>query len=212
MRRSAGFTLIELVVVLFVIAMLAGTVAPLATATDLSERMRRVEDELEEISDALTRYYYEEASFPSALDASDFFGVYLETGVDGGKIRDEWGTANYRVQTSSNPDVWTIWSVGQNGVNDGSSSETYVAVVAGSVAGNRRTRDRLRVIAGALADHIGSGGNLSGNWATDRNAMGLGTEYQLDGFGTAFAINASTRVVRSAGADRQFFNDDDLSL
>lgn len=209
--KQSGFTLIEVVIVLLVISILAGTIAPLASATVRAERIERVQSELEELTDALTAYYYENAAFPASLDATDFLGVHLSSGVDRGRIRDEWGGAFYRVSRSTNPDTWVIWSIGEDAVNSGSGSEDFVVTVSGSAAGDKRTRERLRIIAASLAEFIAGSGTLTGNWTTDRAAMGLGAEYQSDGYGTDFRIDASTRVVRSAGSDRQFSTADDLT-
>lgn len=211
-RSPAGFTLIEIIIVMAIISLLAGTVVPLASATLRAERVERATSEIEEISTALDAYYYDRGAFPTALDASDFLGVYLLAGVDKGRIRDEWASGYYRSSRQTNPDRFHVWSVGENGVNDGMSSEDFVVTVEGRAAGDRRTRQRLNVIAGALANHIANGGTLSGTWSTDRAAMSLGSDYQTDGYGTDFRIDATTREVTSAGADRSFSTADDLGI
>ena len=91
------------------------------------------------------------------------------------------------------------------------STRTLKVVVNGSVAGNRRTRDRMRVIIEALGSFLEGGGTLTGTWATDRANLGLGPEYANDGFGTAFTLSATTFVLRSAGADRAMNSADDLT-
>ena len=70
--------------------------------------------------------------------------------------------------------------------------------------------DSIAIIAASLARFVADGGTLTGTWSTDRPAMGLGAAYANDGYGTAFSIDASTRVVTSAGADRVFSTSDDL--
>ena len=212
-QRQQGFTLIELIVVMLVMSILAGTIVPLAMASVRAERVDRVQAELGEIATALDAYYFDQGTFPSALNAADFLGVYLMSGIDDARVRDEWGgSAFYRSQSQSSPDQWTIWSVGENGVNDGAISEDFVVTVQGRRSGDRRTRQRLRIIAAALADYLGSGGNLTGNWATDRAAMGLATSYALDGYGTPFQVDAATLKISSAGADRAFSTADDLTI
>ncbi|MCA8968628.1 MAG: prepilin-type N-terminal cleavage/methylation domain-containing protein [Planctomycetes bacterium] len=208
--NQRGFTLIELIIVLFVIALMAGTIAPLATAKQRSEHYDRAGDELAAIEIALDAYYYDRASFPSAIDAIDFYGPYLLGGIGDDTIRDEWGGAYYRVALESNPDRCHVWSIGEDGINSGAASEALSLTVEGRVPGDRRTRERLAIIAASLARFVADGGTLTGTWSTDRPAMGLGAAYANDGYGTAFSIDASTRVVTSAGADRVFSTSDDL--
>ncbi len=207
---AAGFTLVELIIVMFVITLLAGTVAPLATATQRAERYQRARQELEALDLALQAYYYEHGTFPTTIDASDFYGVHLGGGIADDTIRDEWGSAWYRYSRTTNPDRCQVWSIGEDLVNAGAASEALSLTVEGRVPGDRRTRERLAIIAGALAAHIANGGSLTGTWSTDRAAMGLGSVYESDAYGTSFQIDAGTRVVTSAGADRVFSTADDL--
>ncbi len=211
-RCSKGFTLIELIVVIAVISILAGTLIPLVSATQRARHIDTVLQELETIADALDSYYFENGSFPSSLTASGFYGSFLLPGVEDARIKDEWGGGYYKVFASSDPDVMTVYSVGENGRDDGASSETFKVVVRGEHPGNRRTRERMRIIASVLAVYLSGGGILTGTWSTDRAAMGLGSEYQKDGFGTDFTLSASTLLLRSAGADRSFNTSDDLTL
>ncbi len=210
--RQAGFTLIELVVVIAIVSILAGTLVPLVSATQKAQRIERVLQELESIGEALEAYYYEHGSFPSSLTADGFYGTFILPGVGDENLKDEWGSGYYRTSSSTDPDVVTVYSVGENGTDDGVANESFKITVSGAAPGNRRTRERMRVIAARLAVYLAGNGTLTGTWSTDRAAMGLGSEYENDGFGTAFELDASTLVLRSAGADRTFQTSDDLTL
>lgn len=259
-RDNRGFTLIELIVVLAIMALLAGTVVPLVSATQEAERITRVEEELQEIAEALDEHYFEYGTFPASLTEAGFYGRHILPGVQDAHIKDEWGSRTYyQISATTNPDVITVYSVGENGTDDGVSSEQFKTTVMGSGPGDRRTRLRMNVIAGALALYLGTSGggggggggddevddggdggfdtnragpggiggfaldtataeprvrpsSLTGNWSTDRVTLGLGSEYQTDGYGTDFSLDPSTYVLRSAGADRTMNTADDLTL
>lgn len=210
---AAGFTMMEIVVVLAVISMLAGTLVPMLTASQRAEAIVNATSELEALADALHRYYYDRGRFPNTVNATGFLGTYAAPGVSEARVRDEWGTKTYyRLEFASSPDLAICYSVGTDGVTSGAASETLKVTVHGADAGGRRTRERMRVVGAALARHLDAGGRVTGDWTIDRPALGLGTEYATDGFGTPFALDAATLALRSAGADRQFSTADDLAL
>jgi prepilin-type N-terminal cleavage/methylation domain-containing protein len=203
-RRSAGFTFLELVIVIAIVGMLAGTLATMASSQLAADRTNAVKSELEAIAVALQGHYADNAAFPVALDAVGFYGVRVQPGVGNSLLEDDWAPLDtyYRYSRTVNPDVATVWSVGPDGVDSGSALETLRVVVHGSVTGLQKTRERIDVIAASLARHLAAGRTITGVWSTDRTALGLGVEYATDGFGTAFQLLSTDRVVRSAGPDR----------
>ena len=208
-----GFTLIELIVVIAVMSVLAGTVAPLVTATQEAEKVVTAQAELEAIADALAEHYFDTGSFPAALTTAGFYGKYIQPGVDDSRLKDHWGAQGYYiVQRSFNPDVMRVHSIGTNASDDGWASEAYRVEILGSGPGDARTKQRMRIIASVLAEFLDGGGALTGTWTTDLAAMGLGTEYQTDGYGTDFDLDSATFVLRSAGADRSLNTADDVIL
>ena len=210
--RDRGFTLIEVIVVLAVMALLVGAAVPLTSSLIDRDRETEVTTELGSIAQALEDYYFDHGTFPATLSDVSFLNVYLQGGVNGTTVKDSWGgNVDYLYTRTSNPDVATVYSRGVNGIDDGAASESLKVLVNGSLAGNRKTRDRMRVIVEALGNFIEGGGTLTGNWNTDRTNMGLGAEYTNDGFGTAFTLSRTTFVLRSAGADRAMNTPDDLS-
>lgn len=211
--RQAGFTLIEVIVVLAVMGLLLGTAVPLAGAVVQADKRQEARNELAAIGHALDSYYYQHGAFPASLRATDFFGVHLQPGVaDTGVVDAFGGNQDYLYATAGNPDVATVHSRGEDGIDSGVLNEEHVIRVYGAVAGARRTRLLLRMAAEVLANHIESGGSTSGTWPTVRAACGLGNEYDADGFGTTLQWVDTTCELSSAGPDRSFGTADDIKL
>ncbi|GAB4146721.1 MAG: hypothetical protein Fur0037_14810 [Planctomycetota bacterium] len=207
-----GFTLVELIVVLGVISILVASAVPLAGAAIDADRRVEIRQTLAELGDALATYYYDHAAFPPTLTDSSFFGVYVGGGVGGRTVRDPWGTGAelvYSVQIAANEA--RVHSRGENGVDDGFANEEWSIAVPGSAPGLQRTHSRMRVIIESLVLFLANGGSLTGDWSSDRASMGLGAEYQKDGFGVDFTLDAAAKVLRSAGPDRVFGTSDDLT-
>lgn len=212
-ERQHGFTLIELIVVLAVLSVLLATAVPLAGAVVAADRRQEVQRELGAIAAALESYYLMHAAFPATLSDPAFVGVHLQPGVNGTALIDAFGAGQeYRYQVATAADTATVWSVGEDGRNRGINREEHKVVVAGAVPGTKRTWQRFRLIVELLAEHIESGGSVAGPWPTLRAAIGLGADYDRDGFGTVFDWNATTHTLTSAGPDRALGTADDITL
>lgn len=212
-KSEVGFTLIEVIVVLAVMGLLLGTAMPLAGAVIQANRRQEAQDDLARIAEALDGYFYEHAVFPAALQATDFLGVHLQPGPNDTTVFDPFGAGQtYVYSVNATAGMAAVYSRGENGVDDGASSEELVVRVYGAAPGLRRTRQRFRVIVEVLANYLESGGSVSGNWPQVRAAIGLGASYDTDGFGTALRWTAATHTLESAGPDRVFGTGDDLTL
>jgi prepilin-type N-terminal cleavage/methylation domain-containing protein len=212
-ERQHGFTLIELIVVLGVLSVLLATAVPLAGAVVEADRRQEARRELGDLAGGLESYYLEHAAFPTTLSDAAFVGVHLQPGVNGTTLVDPFAAgAQYHYATSGAANTATVWSVGENGRDDGVATEEHQVVVHGAVPGTTRTWQRFRLIVELLANHIESGGAVTGPWATLRAAIGLGADYDRDGFGTVLDWNATTHTLTSAGPDRALGTADDITL
>ena len=211
-RRAAGFTLIELIVVLGVLGVLLGAALPLASAVVDADRRKEVVAELDAIAAALDNHWFDRAAFPSTLDAPTFLGVYLQPGTGNTGLYDGWGqNLQYVYAVDAATGTATVHSRGTNAADDGYANEEFKVTVYAAVPGLVKTRQRMRVIVEALANFLELGGTLTGTWSTDRAALGLGSEYAADGFGTAFTLTPATLALRSAGPDRTMNTADDVT-
>lgn len=212
-ERQRGFTLLELVVTIGVLGILLGAAAPLAGAAIDAGRRQEVRAELDAIATALDAYFFEHAGFPTRIDATDFVGLQLQPGTRGTAIVDPFAAGgNYGFAIDAVANTVTVTSVGENQRDDGGAGDDYVVVVHGAVPGARRTYQRLRIVVERLAEHIESGASLAGTWSVVRTTMGLGSEYDRDGWGTLLSWDAATFTLRSAGPDRVIGTSDDITL
>lgn len=210
--RSAGFTLLEVIVVLAVLGLLLGTAVPLASAVVDADRRQEARRELADLAVALDAYWFDHAAFPPSLGAAGFHGVYLQPGPQDTAIADAFANQGYRYSVNAGAGIATVWSVGENGIDDGAAAEELRVDVYAAVPGIRKTWQRLRLIVEVLADHIEAGGSVAGDWPTVRAAIGLGASFDADGFGTTLSWTEATHTLTSAGPDRTFGTADDITI
>lgn len=67
-RRARGFTLVELLLVLFVVAMLASLVAPMVTSSIQRARESTLREDLRVLRKAIDDYYGDTGKYPESLE------------------------------------------------------------------------------------------------------------------------------------------------
>lgn len=212
LRRTAGFTLIELIVVLAVLGVLVAAAAPLAGAVVNADRRQEVQRELAELGQALDAYWFEHAAFPVTLTATDFLGVHVHPGVGNTAVLDPFGAGQGYLYSAATPGIAVVYSRGEDGRDNGVGAEEFVLRVDAAVPGTRKTWQRLRLVVEVLANHIEAGGSVVGSWPTVRAACGLPAAFDADGWGTTLQWTAASHELRSAGPDRSFATSDDITL
>lgn len=216
-KKNLGFTLIEVVAVIGILAVITGMMLPLATKTIQAEKVVRVRAELADILEAIDNYYYDNASYPASLSNAAFLRPYLLPGLDYEAITDDLNptpSQNYgygiSLDASSRELSAAVWSYGADGDDDSvttgspttytmSSGDIYV-VSYSRIQARQRTRLRLDIIGAALCKNLWDPAYATPNtmtavadWSatsTTRAALLLLHEFNKDGFGTGFMNTA----------------------
>lgn len=209
-RPNSGFSLIELVIVMTIMAMLVGVVAPVASTMMNREAKKATLEEMQIYSAAVEQYFEDTTALPDEVSdlladnaVAGWAGPYLSGSVNDAAVSstdfeaDAWKNA-YRLTISG--DSWTLESRGPNRAWGGSDDLTVVV----NVGGVRRqlTEKRLAVINQAvlsynaywLVNDAGTGRPvpLSDTWSTARTRListgflSNATEYQTDAWGSAY--------------------------
>ena len=127
-HRSA-FTILELLLVLVILAVLAGIVSSRFVGQSQAAKVKAARTQLENLNLALNRFEVDLGRFPSSSEAlaalverpSDDKKTWQGPYLDGDKIPlDQWGNAwNYRFPGQNRKDGYDLWSNGPDGREGG---------------------------------------------------------------------------------------------
>ncbi|MEZ6013656.1 MAG: prepilin-type N-terminal cleavage/methylation domain-containing protein [Planctomycetota bacterium] len=210
-RRSVqGFSLIELVIVMMIMAMLVGVVTPVASTMLNREGKKATIAEMAAFGDAVQLYFEDTLALPDEVSdlladnaVTGWAGPYLSGSIVDASAgatdfeADAWNNA-YRLTLSG--DTWTLESRGADRAWGGGDDLSIVV----NVGGVRRelTEERLAVINRAVLNYnaywlvtdsaTGRPVALADDWATARarlistSYLSNAADYQTDGWGSAF--------------------------
>jgi general secretion pathway protein G len=120
---SAGFTLVEMLVVLTIIGLILGLVGPRVLSYLSESRVKTARLQIESLGSALDLFYVDEGRYPTSSEGltalvqrPDGLDIWNGPYVKGGKIPlDPWGRAyQYRAVNDHNP-PYEIISLGPDG-------------------------------------------------------------------------------------------------
>ena len=129
---SAGFTLIEMLVVLTIISLIIGLVGPRVLGYLADSRVKTAKLQIESFNSALDLFYMDVGRYPTDSEGltvlvarPDGAEVWNGPYVKGGRIpMDPWGHAyQYHTLTEHTP-PYEITTLGSNGRGSGTSSST----------------------------------------------------------------------------------------
>jgi general secretion pathway protein G len=127
-RSGAGFTLVELLVVLAILGLLAGLVGPQVMKFLGSSKTKTAALQIEDLAATLDLYRLEIGNYPDSLEAlvkdpgaANWNGPYLRKGQ---VPKDPWGNDyQYRAPGQNGPfDIWSLGADGSEG-GDGEGSD-----------------------------------------------------------------------------------------
>lgn len=131
--KKKGFTIIELLIVMAVIALLVGIAIPAFRAMQNQAKATRAEGDLRVMKLALEKFYVDNLSFP-ADDANQAQADLLaeSDAVLEANVYDPFGSTSttlYEYKISSNGNYYVVYSVGSDGtgvmtISDTGSAET----------------------------------------------------------------------------------------
>ena len=127
----SGFTILELLLVLVILAVLAGIVGSRFVGQSQSAKIKAAQTQLQSFKTAISAFEIDMGRYPTSSEglrvlvekpggqnAKDWKGPYLDADV---VPKDQWDTAwNYRQPGQKRPEGYDLWSNGPDGAEGGS--------------------------------------------------------------------------------------------
>jgi len=132
-RRHRGFTLLELMVVMFILVMLAGVVTVMVTNRVEEAKHAKAITDIESLENAIDQYHLQNGVYPTALedlrtkptgqDLPSWNGPYIKKPVP----NDPWGRPyQYVVPGQHNAQSVDLYSLGRDGKEGGSGPDADI--------------------------------------------------------------------------------------
>lgn len=133
-RRQQGFTLLELLVVMFILVLLAGVVTVMVTKRVEEAKSAKAVADINTLDSAIEQYHVQNGAYPNDLtalsvkpsgeDLPNWNGPYIKKPVS----NDPWSRPYvYVVPGEHNPDSFDLYSLGRDGKEGGSGSDADVS-------------------------------------------------------------------------------------
>ena len=120
-RHQRGFTLVELLLVLVILALIAGLVLPGIIGKAESAKAKAASSQISRISMSVESFYLDTGNTPSSLEdlvnepsgVTGWNGPYIKNSL----LKDPWGQP-YKIITGSSDNKVIIYSIGANGIDE----------------------------------------------------------------------------------------------
>lgn len=201
---TSGFTLIEMIVAIAIMAILVGAAVPVTSKVLTYKARKATREELQALAEAVLEHFRDTGTLPGGVDdllvdsgAGGWTGPYLPgvvadhvTGASGYEV-DAWSRA---YTFSAADDALTVRSRGEDAASG--TADDLVIVVDVTVVRREHTRDELKVLNQAITLYNGvhmATSPLPPTWAAAFNtlvAQGYlpnDSDYLTDGWGQAYA-------------------------
>jgi len=123
MKKEAGFTLLELLVVIVIIGMLAGYVAPRYFSQVGKSETQVARAQIDALEKALDTYRLDHRRYPSAEEGLAAIGPYLKKAVP----NDPWGRP-YGYRVPGQRGEYEVFSYGRDGKAGGTGDDADVGL------------------------------------------------------------------------------------
>lgn len=121
--KSAGFTLLELLVVIVIIGLLAGYVAPRYFSQVGKSETQVARAQIDALEKALDHYRLDNRRYPTSEEGLAAIGPYLRKAVP----NDPWGRA-YVYRTGSGKGDFELFSYGRDGKSGGTGEDADIGL------------------------------------------------------------------------------------
>ncbi|NOX97696.1 MAG: prepilin-type N-terminal cleavage/methylation domain-containing protein [Nitrospirae bacterium] len=228
--KERGFSLIEVVVMVAILALMAGIAIPLIGTSLRIKGKEATREEMGNIETAINMYYQDTTELPSTLadlntdpGVSGWDGPYMTTQPNDDYTKDAWQKSyyydpSYDTTGGSTPNSILLYSYGHNGQDDSNSGTSLdynndlIRVISYNMIRERkeRVRDELDKVNAAAEEYDNVPGNSYPTQISDLVPAYIGVTYQSDEWGNNYVKKTGANQFISIGPDGTQDTADDI--
>ena len=128
-RKQSGFTLVELLLVLVILALIAGLVLPGIIGKAESAKVKAASSQISRISMSVESFYLDTGAAPGSLNelvnepsgVTGWSGPYIKNSI----LKDPWGR-EYQFRSPGEHADFDVWSFGADGQQGGEGNDADI--------------------------------------------------------------------------------------